>query len=64
MAIAQFVPLMAQMTGIHIGKWKCSKDDLKWYIPQQIKYSKQSKFLIVIVFMCGFSTCATYGTER
>ena len=66
MTSVQFVPLLpivAQVAGIDINKWKLLEDDLKRYISLQNYDSDFVKQIsdYIIVFICGYATCATIG---
>ena len=66
MTIVQFAPLLqivAQVAGIDINKWKLLEDDFKRYISLQ-NYDSDFEMQIsdyIIVFICGYATCATIG---
>ena len=65
MTSVQFVPLLpivAQVAGIDINKWKLL-DDLNRYISLQNYYSDFVKQIsdYIIVFICGYATCSTIG---
>ena len=64
MTSIQFVPLLpivAQVAGIDINKWKLLEDDLKRYIYIQNYDSDFVKQIsdYIVVFICGYATCAT-----
>ena len=64
MTSVQFVPLLpivAQVAGIDINKWKLLEDDLKRYIYIQNYDSDFVKQIsdYIVVFICGYATCAT-----
>ena len=64
MTSIQFVPLLtivAQVAGIDINKWKLLEDDLKRYIYIQNHDSDFVKQIsdYIVVFICGYATCAT-----
>ena len=66
MTSVQFVPLLpkvAQVVGIDINKWKLLEDDLKRYISLRNYDSNFVKKIsnYIIVFICGYATCATIG---
>ena len=56
------LPIVAQVVGIDINKWKLL-DDLKRYISLQNYDSDFVKQIsdYIIVFICGYATCATIG---
>ena len=59
------LPIVAQVAGIDINMWKLLEDDLKRYISLQnydSDFVKQNSDYI-IVFICGYATCATIGTS-
>ena len=64
MTSVQFVPLLpivAQVAGIDINKWKLLEDDLKRNISQQ---NYDSDFVnkisdYIVVFICSYATCDT-----
>ena len=60
---APLLPIVAQVAGIDINKWKLLEDDLKRYISLQNYDSDFIKqiFDYIIVFICGCATCATIG---
>ena len=59
---APLLPIVAQVVGIDINKWKLI-DDLKRYISLQNYDSDFVKQIsdCIIVFICGYATCATIG---
>ena len=66
MTSGQFAPLLqivAQVAGIDINMWKLLEDDLKRYISLQNYDSDFVKQIsdYIIVFTCGYATCATIG---
>ena len=60
---APLLPIVAQVAGIDINKWKLLEDDLKRYISIQNYDSEIVKQIsdYIIVFICGYATCATIG---
>ena len=56
------LPIVAQVAGIDINKWKLL-DDLKRYISLQNYDSEIAKQIsnYIIVFICGYATCVTIG---
>ena len=60
---APLLPIVAQVAGIDINKWKLLEDDLKRYISLQNYDSDFVKQIsdYIIVFICGYATCATVG---
>ena len=66
MTSVQFVPLLpivAQVAGIDINKWKLLEDDLKRYISLQNYDSDFVKQIsdYIVVFISIPATCATIG---
>ena len=55
------LPIVAQVAGIDINKWKLLEDDLKRYIYLQNYDSDFVKQIsdYIVVFICGYATCAT-----
>ena len=60
---APLLPIVAQVAGIDINKWKLLEDDLKRYISLQNYDSDFVKQIsdYIIVFICGYATCTTIG---
>ena len=60
---ATLLPIVAQVAGININMWKLLEDDLKRYISLQNYDSDFVKQIsdYIIVFICGYATCATIG---
>ena len=58
---APLLPIVAQVAGIDINKWKLLEDDLKRYIYLQNYDSDFVKQIsdYIVVFICGYATCAT-----
>ena len=58
---APLLPIVVQVAGIDINKWKLLVDDLKRYISLQNYDSDFVKQIsdYIIVFICGYATCAT-----
>ena len=58
---APLLPIVAQVAGIDIHKWKLLEDDLKRYISLQNYDSDFVKQIsdYKIVFIYGYATCAT-----